>query len=84
MSTHRGDLVDHATLQGVLTRTDERIAQARQDVNRQREIVAEKESRGLDVRRAMKALAVFEQILSAHVVERDQLVILVGTARSPA
>ena len=73
-------LLDRATLQAVLTRTDERIAQARQHVDRQREIVAEMEKFGLDVRRAMKVLAVFEQICEALVAERDQLAVLVGKA----
>ncbi len=72
--------MDRATLQSVLTRTDERIAQAQQHVDRQRDIVADLASSGWDARRAMKALVVFEQMLEAHFAERDQLVFLMQRA----
>jgi len=72
--------VDRATLQAVLTRTDERIAEAQQHVDHQREIVADLASCGLDARRAMKALVVFEQMLEAHFAEREQLVLLMQNA----
>ena len=72
--------MDRATLQSVLTRTDERLAQAQQLIAHQREIVADLASFGLDARRAMKALVVFEQMLEAHFAERDELVLLMQKA----
>ncbi len=74
--------MDRATLQAVLTRTDERIAQAQRHVDHQRDIVADLASCGLDARCVMKALVVLEQVLEAHFAERDQLVLLMQ--RAPA
>ena len=57
-----------------LARTEKRIAQGREHVERQRQIVEELQRKGQDPGRSADLLRLFTETLDAHLDERDRLV----------
>ena len=56
-----------------LAQAERRIAEGKDHVERQRQIVEEAVGRGEDARRSTALLELFEEALATHVEERDRL-----------
>ena len=66
--------MDRDTLKRHLTKVEEQVAIAAQNVARQRELVSQLERNGYDVSQAKKMLEQFLEQQALHITDRDRLI----------
>jgi len=66
--------MDRDTLKRHLTKVEEQVAIVAENVDRQRELVAELERNGYDATQAKKMLEQFLEQQALHIADRDRLI----------
>ena len=65
--------MDRATLENALAATEQNLAEAEHQLANKRELVAQLERDGQDTVQPTRRLAELEEVLDAHIADRDRL-----------